>query len=198
MTATIEKFKDDHFYRFGKPVEGDNDSSCHMAWRYRPKDGKPGAFYKDYRSFTVSRSENCSMSVVGIGDYHSGENARKKKVKGKKKMNAHELFDKMPIGEKVEPEGKYLIYSGGGDRCKSMRQYLWSFSCMLGEARYLNRTLVMDLSLCLSKTYSSSGVDEEGKDFRFYFDFDHLKELAPVIDRARFWSDWNELQEKTN
>lgn len=220
MRATIERFKDIHFYRFGKPVRGYNDSSCHMAWRYRPKDGKAAAFYKDYRSFTVERYENCTMSVVGIGDYHSGGNARKRKGKGKVRGKDDEVFEKVPlkaednpialpeVGETVNdslPEvesegsfsqGKYLIYSGGGDRCKSMHQYLWSFTCMLGEAQYLNRTLVMDLSICLSKIYSSSGLDEEGKDFRFYFDFEHLKDSASILDQAQFWSDWKNWQQK--
>ncbi|KAH6776165.1 calcium ion-binding protein [Perilla frutescens var. hirtella] len=207
MRAAIEEFSDVHFYKFGKPVEGDNSSSCHMAWRFRPKEGKVGGFNKDYRSFRVVRSENCTLSVVGIGEYHSGGNARKRKVKGKivEKVPATAM-DNLDIGETVNDalptvesegsfsEGKYLIYAGGGDRCKSMNQYLWSFMCMLGEAQFLNRTLVMDLSMCLSKIYSSSGVDEEGKDFRFYFDFEHLKDSASVLDQAQFWSDWNKWQ----
>ncbi|PIN20349.1 hypothetical protein CDL12_06940 [Handroanthus impetiginosus] len=217
MRAAIEKFTDIHFYRFGKPVRGDNDSSCHMAWRFRPKEGKAAAFYKDYRSFKVSRSENCTLSVVAIGEYHSGGNARKKK--GKRREMDKETFERVPskvkagvalpeVGETVNDtlpvvesefsfsREKYLIYLGGGDRCKSMHQYLWSFMCMLGEAQYLNRTLVMDLSICLSKIYTSSGLDEEGKDFRFYFDFEHLKDSASVLDQAQFWSDWNKWQQR--
>lgn len=216
MRAAIEEFKDIHFYKFGKPVGGDNGSSCHMAWRFRPKEGKVAGFNKDYRSFRVVRSENCTLSVVGIGKYHSGANARKKKGKGNGKAAGMEVIEKvrvkgddnLDIGETVndglptvESEGsfsggKYLIYAGGGDRCKSMNQYLWSFMCMLGEAQFLNRTLVMDLSVCLSKIYSSSGVDEEGKDFRFYFDFEHLKDSASVLDQAQFWSDWNKWQQR--
>ncbi|KAL2474415.1 hypothetical protein Adt_35151 [Abeliophyllum distichum] len=220
MRAAIEKFKDMHFYRFGKPVSGNNDSSCHMAWRFRPKEGKAAAFYKDYRSFSIVRSENCTLSVVGIGDYHSGGNARKRKRKGKDKEKDKEGFEKVPVkmeentialpevGETVNDalpvvesegsfsHGKYLIYSGSGDRCKSMHQYLWSFMCMLGEAQYLNRTLIMDLSICLSKIYTSSGSDEEGKDFRFYFDFEHLKDSASVLDQTQFWSDWSKWQQK--
>ncbi|CAA3003781.1 uncharacterized protein LOC111370353 isoform X1 [Olea europaea subsp. europaea] len=218
MRAAIEKFKDMHFYRFGKPVSGNNDSSCHMAWRFRPNEGKAAAFYKDYRSFSIVRSENCTLSVVRIGDYHSGGNARKRKRKGKDKDK--EGFEKLPVkmeenpillpevGETVNDtlpmvesegsfnSGKYLIYSGGGDRCKSMHQYLWSFMCMLGEAQYLNRTLVMDMNICLSKIYTSSGTDEEGKDFRFYFDFEHLKDSASVLDQTQFWSDWSQWQQK--
>ncbi|KAF3445292.1 hypothetical protein FNV43_RR14987 [Rhamnella rubrinervis] len=209
MTATIEEFKDIHFYRFGKPVRGSNDSTCDMAWRFRPKEGKAAAFYKDYRRFVISRSENCTHSVVGIGDYHSGVNARKRK------RNQKPGFEKAPakldmpvVGELVNDtlpvvesegsfsHGKYLVYVGGGDRCKSMNHYLWSFLCALGEAQYLNRTLVMDLSICLSSIYTSSNQDEEGKDFRFYFDFEHLKESASVLDQGQFWSDWNKWQKK--
>lgn len=224
MRFTIERFQDIHFYRFGKPVAGNNASSCHMAWRFRPKEGKAAAFYKDYRSFALVRAENCTLTVAGIGDYHSGGNARKRRGRGrgrgKNREKDKEVFEKVPakvdenpvalpdVGETVDDSlptvesessfghSKYLIYSGGGDRCKSMNQYLWSFMCMLGEAQYLNRTLVMDLSMCLSKMYTSSGQDEEGKDFRFYFDFEHLMDSAPVLDQTQFWSDWGKWQKK--
>lgn len=213
MKYTIDHFKDMHFYKFGKPVKGNDDNSCHMAWRFRPKEGKTASFYKDYRSFVISRSENCTLSVVRMGDYHSGGNARKKRrnQKGFEKTPpkvekqtivlpevGETVNDSLPV---VESEGsfgrgKYLVYAGGGDRCKSMNHFLWSFMCALGEAQYLNRTLVMDLTICLSKIYSSSGQDEEGKDFRFYFDFEHLRESASVLDQVQFWADWNKWHQR--
>ncbi|XP_062152194.1 uncharacterized protein LOC133860639 [Alnus glutinosa] len=213
MRATIEHFKDIHFYRFGKPVPGSNDSTCDMAWRFRPKDGKTAAFYKDYRRFVISRSENCTLSVVGIGDYHTGVNARKRKKNQKPgfektRVKQGQVISLPVVGEAVNDalpvvesegsfsRGKYLLYTDGGDRCKSMNHYLWSFLCALGEAQYLNRTLVMDLSICLSSIYSSSNQNEEGKDFRFYFDFEHLKESASVLDQGQFWSDWKQWQKK--
>ncbi|KAL1812983.1 hypothetical protein ACET3Z_023048 [Daucus carota] len=214
MTSAIEEFKDIHFYRFGKPVRGYNDSSCHMAWRFRPKEGKTAAFYKDYRSFVIHRSDNCTLSVVRIGDYHSGGNARKRKRNQrpgfeKPQVNQEQQGAALPVvGEfvndtlpAIETEGsfssgKYLLYDGGGERCKSMDHYLWSFMCALGEAQYLNRTLVMDMSICLSSIYTSSGQDEEQKDFRYYFDFEHLKESASVLDRTQFWVDWNKWHQK--
>ncbi|TKY56427.1 hypothetical protein E2542_SST20872 [Spatholobus suberectus] len=213
MRATIEKFQDIHFYRFGKPVRGSNDSTCDMAWRFRPKEGKAAAFYKDYRRFVIDRFENCTLSVVSIGEYHTGVNARKRKKHQKPglektppnldKANALPVVgevvnDSLPVVESESSfsRGKYLIYEGGGDRCKSMNHYLWSFLCALGEAQYLNRTLVMDLSICLSSIYTSSKQDEEGKDFRFYFDFEHLKEAASVLDKGQFWEDWNRWQQK--
>ncbi|KAK9015085.1 hypothetical protein V6N11_006209 [Hibiscus sabdariffa] len=55
---------------------------------------------------------------------------------------------------------------------------------------YLNRTFVMDLNLCLSATYSLTNKDEEGKDFRFYFDFEHLKETVSVVGESEFLRDW--------
>ncbi|XP_010532954.1 PREDICTED: uncharacterized protein LOC104808835 [Tarenaya hassleriana] len=212
MKATIEKFKDIHFYKFGKPISGEGDITCDMAWRYRPKDGKTAAFYKDYRRFVVEKSENCTFSVASIGDYHSGVNARKRKKNqkpgfeknGKKSDDfslpvvGEQVNDSLPVieSENAFKRGKYLIYVGGGDRCKSMNHYLWSFLCALGEAQYLNRTLVMDLTLCLSSIYTSSGQNEEGKDFRFYFDFEHLKEAASVLDQVQFWSDWEKWHKK--
>lgn len=211
MKAAIELFKDIHFYRFGKPVAGSNETTCDMAWRFRPKEGKTAAFYKDYRRFVISRSDNCSVSVVGIGDYHSGGNARKRKKHKagfeKKSGNTDQGSVPLDVGEtvndtlRIESEtsfrrGKYLIYVGGGDRCKSMNHFLWSFLCSLGEAQYLNRTLVVDLTLCLSSIYTSSNQDEEGKDFRFYFDFEHLNEAASVLDKDQFWSDWTKWENK--
>ncbi|KAF9603734.1 hypothetical protein IFM89_037820 [Coptis chinensis] len=213
----IEHFKDIHFYRFGKPVKGSNASTCDMAWRFRPKEGKAAAFYKDYRRFVIARTDNkCNFTVVAIGDYHSGGNARKRKKnqKGfeKKMLVAKEggngasslpvvgevVNDALPVVESEDSfsSGKYLLYNGGGDRCKSMNHFLWSFLCALGEAQYLNRTLVMDLSMCLSSVYSTSNQDEEGKDFRFYFDFEHLKESASVLDQTQFWSDWGKWQKQ--
>ncbi|WOH03101.1 hypothetical protein DCAR_0522493 [Daucus carota subsp. sativus] len=213
MTSAIEQFRDIHFYRFGKPVRGDNDSSCHMAWRFRPKEGKAAAFYKDYRSFVIDRSGNCTLSVVGIGEYHSGGNARKRKKNlrpGFEKPQADQeqravvpvvgevVSDALPAieSEGSFSSGKYLFYTGGGERCKSMDHFLWSFTCALGEAKYLNRTLVMDMSICLSSVYTSSGQDEEGKDFRYYFDFEHLKDSTSVLDQTQFWVDWNKWNQK--
>ncbi|CAO2826223.1 unnamed protein product [Amaranthus hypochondriacus] len=212
MRAAIEKFKDIHFYRFGKPVRGDEDNTCDMAWRFRPKEGKTASLYKDYRRFVVFKAENCSLSVTSIGEYHTGVNARKRKLNKQaifeKEAQKGEVASLPVVGEIVNDSlliveseaafksGKYLYYAGGGDRCKSMNHYLWSFLCSLGEAQYLNRTLIMDLSICLSSMYTKTGQNEEGKDFRFYFDFEHLKEEASVLDQNQFWADWNKGQRK--
>uniref|UniRef100_A0A1D1YV80 Zinc metalloproteinase nas-8 n=1 Tax=Anthurium amnicola TaxID=1678845 RepID=A0A1D1YV80_9ARAE len=230
MRSAIEHFADVHFYGFGKPVRAASSSSaCDMAWRFRPKDGTPGAsaaFYKDYRRFEIAVGASCTPTVVSIGGYHSGANARRKKKKNNNKegmvppgvdvgfgpKNAEATAAAMVVvpvvGEAVDDSlpavesessftrGRYLIYMGGGDRCKSMNHYLWSFLCALGEARYLNRTLVMDLRLCLSSMYASTKQDQEGKDFRFYFDFAHLKASASVLDQGQFWTHWGKWHQK--
>nr|GMD53125.1 uncharacterized protein LOC109160053 [Ipomoea batatas] len=87
-------------------------------------------------------------------------------------------------------KGRYLYYSRGGDYCKDMNHFTWSFLCAVGEAQYLNRTFVMDLSMCLASTYTQSHKDEEEKDFRFYFDFEHLKEVVPIVEEGDFVKDW--------
>ncbi|PKA48455.1 hypothetical protein AXF42_Ash019911 [Apostasia shenzhenica] len=214
MRAAIEMFADIHFYRFGKPARGaDDGKSCDMAWRFRPKNAKRAGFYKDYRRFEIARSSNCTLFVASIGDYHSGVNARKKRKSAeggefKAKDAADSLSgtvvpvvgeavnDALPVVESESKfiSGRYLIYTGGGDRCKSMNHYLWSFLCALGEAQYLNRTLIMDLNICLNSMYSLSNQDEEGKDFRFYFDFEHLRDSTSVLDQRQFWDDWNKWQ----
>ncbi|KAH7842028.1 hypothetical protein Vadar_000656 [Vaccinium darrowii] len=106
--------------------------------------------------------------------------------------------DSLPVDEFEASfiRGRYLVYNGGGDRCKSMDHYLWSFMSALGEAQYLNRTLVMDTSICLSSIYTSSHKDEEGKNFRFYFDYEHLKESAYLLDSRQFAFDWTRWHRK--
>ncbi|KAL6842431.1 hypothetical protein ACP4OV_027858 [Aristida adscensionis] len=105
--------------------------------------------------------------------------------------------DSLPVvaSESDFSRGKYLIYMGGGERCKSMNHFIWGFLCALGEAQFLNRTLVMDLNVCLNGRYTASGKDEE-RDFRLYFDFEHLKESASVIDQSQFWQDWGKWHKK--
>lgn len=105
--------------------------------------------------------------------------------------------DSLPVvaNESDFSRGKYLIYIGGGERCKSMNHFIWGFLCALGEAQFLNRTLVMDLNVCLNARYTSSDKDEE-RDFRLYFDFEHLKQSASVIDQSQFWQDWGQWHKK--
>ncbi|KAE9610438.1 putative GDP-fucose protein O-fucosyltransferase [Lupinus albus] len=162
--------------------------------------------YRDFRRFKIGITDDCRYKVVHAGGWHSGANARRNPARatapgGKGKtvprissnsIRDDEINDTIPtLGSQINfRNGKYLYYSRGGDYCKGMNHYMWSFLCGLGEAMYLNRTFVMDLSMCLAATYNPSNKDEEGKDFRYYFDFEHLKEEVSIVEEGEFLRDW--------
>ncbi|PWZ15961.1 hypothetical protein Zm00014a_034147 [Zea mays] len=195
MRSAIEAFPAVHFARFGRPVPGDPpSSSCDMAWRSRSDFDSPSkATTKDYRRFAIGRDPHtCAYSVLSIGDYHSGPNARKPR---RGATNATIATPPPPALSRSQfAKGAYLAYLGGGDRCKPMPHYLRSLLCALAEARYLNRTLVLDLTLCLAASYAApgtGGMPEEGKRLAFYIDVEHLHSQVPIIEERQFWADWD-------
>ncbi|KAF5725523.1 hypothetical protein HS088_TW23G00246 [Tripterygium wilfordii] len=199
----LKWFKSIVFMEYQTPVNGSKPNECDVAWRFRNRKEKSWRKYRDFRRFEIGIGVNCSYKVAHATGWHSGLNARR----ARSRFNGTRSGGNAKIAPAVrDPEindtiqtlgsesnfrkGKYLYYSRGGDYCKGMNHYIWSFMCGLGEAMYLNRTFVMDLSICLSGAYTSSGKDEEGKDFRFYFDFKHLKEAASIVEEAEFLGDW--------
>ncbi|XP_066393946.1 uncharacterized protein [Miscanthus floridulus] len=195
MRSAIEAFPAVHFARFGRPVSGDPpSSSCDMAWRARSDSDSPSkATTKDYRRFAIARDPHtCAYSVLSIGDYHSGPNARKPR---RGATNATIATPPPPALSRSQfIQGAYLAYLGGGDRCKPMPHYLRSLLCALAEARYLNRTLILDLTLCLAASYAApgtGGMPEEGKRLAFYIDIEHLQSQVPIIEERQFWADWD-------
>lgn len=199
----VKHFKSIVFLEYQTPVNGSAPNECDVSWRFRNRKEKSWRRYRDFRRFRIGNGEDCSYKVVGAKGWHSGINAKGPRSKpnatrkGEKpkippSFRDDEINDTIPIlgSDPAFRNGKYLYYSRGGDYCKNMNQYIWSFLCALGEAEYLNRTFVMDLSICLASKYTSSDKDEEGKDFRFYFDFEHLKETASIVEEAEFLKDW--------
>ncbi|KAJ4971544.1 hypothetical protein NE237_004643 [Protea cynaroides] len=201
----LKVFKSIVFLDYQTPVNGSKPKECDVAWRFRNKKEKSWRKYRDFRRFRLAIGENCTYVVAGASGWHSGSNARRPrgKISGSSSRSGRaprvlplvrdeEINDTIPtIGSETDfRKGRYLYYSRGGDYCKNMNHYLWSFLCGLGEAQYLNRTFVMDLSICLAATYNPSNKDEEGKDFRYYFDFEHLKEVAPIVEEGEFLRDW--------
>ncbi|XP_010257622.1 PREDICTED: uncharacterized protein LOC104597650 [Nelumbo nucifera] len=202
----LKVFKSIVFLDYQTPVNGSKPNECDVAWRFRNKKEKSWRKYRDFRRFRIGVKEDCSYVVAGAGRWHSGINARRQRPKlnstlstgGPKNPNPppvrdDEINDTIPtVGSEVAfSKGRYLYYSRGGDYCKGMNHFLWSFLCGLGEAQFLNRTFVMDLGMCLSAQYNNpSGMDEEGKDFRYYFDFEHLKEEASIVEEGEFLRDW--------
>ncbi|KAI3964791.1 hypothetical protein MKW92_049271 [Papaver armeniacum] len=150
VTYAIEYFKDIHFYRFGKPVAGSNSTTS-------------AGFYKDYAGLLFCGVE-CNFTVTGVGEYHTGVNARRRRgTEGNTAVAALPVFgeDVNDALQWLNPasfrRGKYLIYSGGGDRCKNMNHYLWSLLCS-GDSIF--------------------DIDERGEDFNFISILKHLKESA--------------------
>ncbi|XP_075634894.1 uncharacterized protein LOC142607330 [Castanea sativa] len=201
----LRVFKSIVFVDYQTPVNGSKEEECDVSWRFRNKKEKSWRKYRDFRRFRLGVGENCTYKVVHAGGWHSGINARRSRsrinnaTKGRPSspkiappVQDEEINDTIPsLGSEMNfRKGKYLYYSRGGDYCKGMNHYLWSFLCGLGEAMYLNRTFVMDLNMCLAATYNPSNKDEEGKDFRYYFDFEHLKEVASIVEEDVFLKGW--------
>ncbi|XP_073304257.1 uncharacterized protein [Primulina huaijiensis] len=201
----LKTYKVIAFLEYQTPVNGSNPDECDVAWRFRNKKEKSWRKYRDFRRFKMGFVDDCAYKVVRPGRWHSGVNARRSRIRlnpstdnEKTKVPAimdDDINDTIPVlaSDSAFRKGRYLYYSRGGDYCKGMNHYLWSFLCALGEARYLNRTFVMDLSMCLASTYTQTHKDEEGKDFRFYFDFEHLKEVTSIVEEGEFLRDWKRL-----
>lgn len=194
-------FKSIVFLEFNTPVNGSKPNECDVAWKFRNKKEKSWRKYRDYRRFSLDIGVNCTFVVTAAKGFRSGFNARRPRQANRSnvprvQVKDDEINDTIPtIGSDMAfKKGKYLYYARGGDYCKNMNQYLWSLLCGLGEAQYLNRTFVMDLGVCLAATYSSSNKDEDGKDFRYYFDYEHLKEVVPIVEEREFFNDWNKLK----
>ncbi|KAJ4793549.1 Calcium ion-binding protein [Rhynchospora pubera] len=195
------------FLSYDIPVPGSKPGECDVAWRFRNRKEKSWRRYRDYRRFRLAPGDNCTIEVSWVGKFRSGTNAAKSRPRTQSpasstpvKVPDSEINDTIPtVGSESEfKRGKYLYYTRGGDYCKSMNQFIWSFLCGLGEAQFLNRTFVVDLSICLSGAYNPwYGKDEEGKDFRFYFDFEHLKESASIVEEEEFLRDWRRWDKKS-
>ncbi|KAH7315497.1 hypothetical protein KP509_21G051800 [Ceratopteris richardii] len=221
INYNLEHFPDLSFFSYYPAVKGPSDDQCDAAWKFRAKKEKSWRMYKDFRRFTLTVSEACNVSVVDAGGWHSGKYAKhliprkRGSRKSKRKFEAAlaSLEKNVTVMEEAEviedsvdkadvstfQQHKYLFYARGGDHCKKMSHYLWSFLCALGEAQYLNRALVLDLNLCLSSSNNPGHADEDGKDFRFYFDFAHLKDSGAVIEQKAFlteWEMWNQRHPK--
>ncbi|ONH99017.1 hypothetical protein PRUPE_6G005200 [Prunus persica] len=196
----LRLFKSIVFLEYQTPVNGSKPDECDVLWRFRNKKEKSWRKYRDFRRFKLGFGVKCTYKVVHAGGWHSGINARRPRrisnsTRGAKiapSVRDEQINDTIPsLGSDTNfRKGKYLYYSRGGDYCKGMNQYQWSFLCGLGEAMFLNRTFVMDLSVCLAASYTPSNKDKEGKDFRYYFDFEHLKESASIVEEGEFLRDW--------
>lgn len=214
VLAAVKAFNARAFFRksivflsYEAPVSAPKPGQCDVGWRFRNRREKSWRRYRDYRRFSLASGDGCALDIVSVGKFRSGTNAaRRPYPKGSKSKRPRvspppvdaEINDTIPVvGSEAEfKKGKYLYYMRGGDHCKSMNQFVWSFLCGLGEAKFLNRTFVMDLNICLSGAHTVDGKDVDGKDFRYYFDFEHLKESVPVVEEGDFLKDWKRWDKK--
>lgn len=213
VLAAVKAFNAKAFFRksivflsYEAPVPGPKPGECDVAWRFRNRREKSWRRYRDYRRFALTAGEGCALEIVSVGKFRSGKNAARspRRTKGPKSPHVAappvdaEINDTVPVvGSEAEfRKGKYLYYMRGGDHCKSMNQFIWSFLCGLGEAKFLNRTFVMDLNMCLSGAHTEDGRDVDGKDFRFYFDFEHLKDSVSLVEEGDFLKDWRRWDKK--
>jgi hypothetical protein len=199
------KFPALSFYEYRDPVGGAAKNECDIAWKYRSKRAKTRRIYRDFRRYILKKDAACAISVHKVGKWHSGINARPRK--GGDASSTTDLEKGVDVVEdslgpaSLQPDTefytqRYLYYERGGDYCKSMSQFEWSFLCALGEARYLNRTFVMDLDFCLAGANNPGHEDETNKDFRFYFDYEHLQESTPMIEKNTFLQELQEWNSK--
>ncbi|KAL9455429.1 hypothetical protein AB3S75_010786 [Citrus x aurantiifolia] len=209
----LKQFKSVLFLEYLTPVNGSKANECDVAWRFRSKRDKSWRKYKDFRRFRFEYGEDCFYRVEHASGWHSGINAKRllrRRVNGTRSAG-NTIVSKAILDDEINDtilstgseadfkEGKYLYYKRGGDYCKGMNHFAWSFLCGLGEAMYLKRTFVMDLSMCLAAKYNPSNQDVDGKDFRYYFDFEHLKDVASVVEEGEFlreWKKWDQKHEK--
>lgn len=183
LKLAVEKMNARHFpdlvfysYRI---VPARSHGDCDVAWRYRRVNTTSSRMYTDFRRVSLVRNSDCTFEVKKIGKWHSGVNASPKQlpistVPGTATNSTPAFW-----------ENKYLVYTRGNEHCKSMGQWVWGFLCALGEAQYLNRTFVLDLDLCLSLDHSPFTVHPH-KDFRFYFDLEHLANVTSIIEKNHF------------
>ncbi|CAL5085810.1 unnamed protein product [Urochloa decumbens] len=193
VLAAVKAFNSKAFFRrsivflsYETPVPGPKPGQCDVAWRFRNRREKSWRRYRDFRRFSLTSGDG----------REAGKGPKNPSVMAPP-VDA-DINDTIPVvGSEAEfKKGKYLYYMRGGDHCKSMNQFIWSFLCGLGEAKFLNRTFVMDLNMCLSGAHTVDGKDVDGKDFRYYFDFEHLKESVSVVEEGDFLKDWKRWDKK--
>ncbi|CAA6667294.1 unnamed protein product [Spirodela intermedia] len=189
-----KNFKSLIFISYETPVAGSSPDRCEVAWWFRNRREKSWRRYRDYRWFVLTPGENCTFKVTNVGKYRSGgkaggQNRRSKVAGGAAPILQRYLSRNSRRGGTCTTPGRGLLQ---GDESFPVELPL-----RLGEAQFLNRTFVMDLSICLSSSTNPNKKDE-GKDFRLYFDFEHLKESASIVEEGEFLRDWKKWDQPSS
>ncbi|XP_020693082.1 uncharacterized protein LOC110107227 [Dendrobium catenatum] len=143
-----------HFIRH--PVNGSNPDECDAAWRFRNRLEKSWRCYRDYRRFHLAPAENCTFDVVRAGKFRSVTNVARHPRRATSPP-AVKIPD-LDINDTIPTVGRYLYYSRGGGYYKSMNHCM-ELPLWPREAKFLNRTFIMDLIVCLAGSYTCTGEE---------------------------------------
>ncbi|CAL0306440.1 unnamed protein product [Lupinus luteus] len=169
----LRAFRSIVFFEYRMPVNGSVADECDVAWRFRNKKEKSWRKYRDFRRFKIGITDDCRYKVVHAGGWHSGSNVRPNRTRATGAGGRGKSLPRISSNSNRDDEINDTIPSLGS------------------QVNFRNgKTFVMDLSMCLAATYNPSNKDEEGKDFRYYFDFEHLKEEASIVEEGEFLRDW--------
>ncbi|CAI7896986.1 unnamed protein product [Closterium sp. NIES-53] len=71
------------------------------------------------------------------------------------------------------PDGRYLFITGSRDYCAGVKHFHLSLTCLIAEAAYLNRTLILDMTQCVN-AWHSGGIHHI-RSIHVYYDLDSLR-----------------------
>ncbi|WOL05207.1 hypothetical protein Cni_G13934 [Canna indica] len=121
------------------------------------KDVARTMFYRDYRRFhpTINARKRRSSKPDAVGGYSAFE---PKKADEMTEVVGEPANDTLTVidSEVAFRADRYLIYMGGGDHCKSMNHYLWSFLYTLDRVIERRR-----MSLCLGRRQNLLVTDKK-------------------------------------
>ncbi|CAI7784765.1 unnamed protein product [Closterium sp. NIES-53] len=93
------------------------------------------------------------------------------------------------------PDGRYLFITGSRDYCAGVKHFHLSLTCLIAEAAYLNRTLILDMTQCVN-AWHSGGIHHI-RSIHVYYDLDSLRTVpfTPLQGFLRGAREW-QVQER--
>ncbi|CAI5992032.1 unnamed protein product [Closterium sp. NIES-64] len=93
------------------------------------------------------------------------------------------------------PDGRYLFITGSRDYCAGVKHFHLSLTCLIAEAAYLNRTLILDMTQCVNAWHS--GGMHHIRSIHVYYDLDSLRTVpfTPLQGFLRGAREW-QVQER--